>query len=114
MLYLVVKKKGILINLPSFVAKLLDFVKGLLSKKLRDRGYFYSDDSQLENHIDKKILPSEYGGQVPIKEMMEEFSKIAKNYQTRLQATDGIKIDTEYVEKYNDNEIKSFRTLEVD
>ncbi|XP_070496761.1 retinaldehyde-binding protein 1-like [Chironomus tepperi] len=108
------QKRGILINLPSFIAKLLEFVKGLLSKKLRDRGYFYSDDIQLENHIDKKILPSEYGGQVPIKEMMEEFKKIAENYQSRLQATDAINIDMEYVKKHNDNEIESFRTLEID
>lgn len=68
----------------------------------------------MENHIDKKILPTEYGGQVPIKEMMEDFKKIAENYQSRLQATDGIKIDIEYVKKYNENEIESFRTLEID
>ena len=108
------QKRGILINLPSFIAKLLDFVKGLLNKKLRDRGYFYSDSPQLENHIDKKILPTEYGGQVSIKEMMEDFRKIAENYQLKLQDNDGIKIDIEYVKEHNENEIESFRTLEID
>lgn len=108
------QKRGILINLPSFIAKLLDFVKGLLNKKLRDRGYFYSDSPQLENHIDKKILPTEYGGQVSIKEMMEDFRKIAENYRLKLQDNDGIKIDIEYVKEHNENEIESFRTLEID
>lgn len=106
------QKMGILLNLPGFVSKLLDIVKSLLSKKLRDRGYFYSDDSKLEKHVDRRILPSEYGGQVPIKEMMEEFEKIAKKYESQLEATNNIRIDVQDVK--NDNSIESFRTLEID
>lgn len=106
------QKMGICLNLPSFIAKLLEFVKSLLNKKLRDRGYFYSDDSKLQNHIDKNILPTEYGGQVTIKEMMEEFKKTAKKFESKLEATEKMKIDIEKVK--GEDEIESFRTLEID
>jgi len=106
------QKMAIFTNLPSFLAKLLEIVKSLLSKKLRDRGYFYNDEKNLEKHVNKEILPSEYGGRESKKEMMEEFKKIAEKYESRLTATSNIKIDIE--KNKSDDSIGSFRALEID
>lgn len=108
------QKLGIWINLPNFAVKLLDFAKSLVNKKLQQRGFFYNDADKLSNHIDVKILPKEYGGQVPIKEMMEQFKELAAKCEKQLRAIDEIDIDIQYMKDHNDNDGESFRQLEID
>lgn len=52
----------------------LDFGMSLMSDKLRSRVRFHTklDD---EGCVDKNLLPSEYGGKMPMREMIELFKK---------------------------------------
>ncbi|KAG5675997.1 hypothetical protein PVAND_005852 [Polypedilum vanderplanki] len=108
------QKCGIWINLPNFAVKLLDFIKSLVNKKLRDRGYFYHDAEKLNNHVDLKILPKELGGQVPISEMMADFKEIALKMESKLRTIEEIKIDLDYMKNCESGDAESFRKLEID
>lgn len=52
----------------------LDYSLSLMSEKLRKRVYFHSklDD---QTSVDRGLLPSEYGGTIPMSEMIEMFKK---------------------------------------
>jgi hypothetical protein len=110
------QKSGIWINLPSFAVKLLDFAKSLVNKKLRSRGHFYNGSSeQLNKHIETRILPKEYGGQVSISELMDEFKEIAIKTEAKLRAIEDIGFDMEYMKKTGvGDDAESFRQLEID
>lgn len=63
---------GTLIN-PS-LKFVLDFSLGLMSEKLQKRVHFHSklDD---QKSVDRDLLPAEYGGKMPMSEMIELFKK---------------------------------------
>lgn len=50
----------------------LDFGLSLMSEKLRDRVQFHTklDD---QTSVDRNLLPAEYGGKIPMSEMIEMF-----------------------------------------
>lgn len=52
----------------------LDYGLSLMSEKLRKRVHFHSklDD---QNSVDRSLLPLEYGGKIPMAEMVELFTK---------------------------------------
>ena len=60
------------INVPSSLKYVLDFGLGLMSKKLRSRVQLYSKFEEMKN-IDKDLLPLEYGGKIPMKDMIGKF-----------------------------------------
>lgn len=88
-----------------------------MNKKLRDRGYFFSDCGHLEALIDQKILPKEHGGVMASEDMMEIYTNLAKERLPLLRAIDDISVDVEFVKKHssdNNSGIGSFRKLEID
>lgn len=108
------QKQGIWVNLPSFAVKVTDFAKSLVSAKLRGRAYFYRDIDKMFGHVDPTILPKEYGGQTPIKEMMEDFRVLAELRKEKLKQIDSQQID---IERVKDHEVEvggSFKKLEID
>lgn len=108
------QKQGTWVNLPSFAVKITDFAKSLISAKLRGRAYFYKDMEKLFEHIDPSILPEEYGGQTPIKEMMEDFRVLVELRKEKLQQIDAQQIDLERVKGHDVEVGGSFRKLEID
>lgn len=60
-----------LINVPSTLKWLIDFVKNRLSNKIKNRVMVYSDDKDLDKVIDPECLPLEFGGKMPKQEMIE-------------------------------------------
>lgn len=106
------QKQAIFVNLPSIAVALTDFAKSFVSSKLKERAHFYKDIDKLYDHVEKDILPQEYGGVTPIKEMIEDFKKIAETHQNRLK-----EIDEQIIENFNAEEhdaIDSFRKLNID
>lgn len=70
---LTARHKGFhIVNLPSFFNYLVNIGLANAPKKFRDRVKFYSSFDEL-TFIDKKILPKEYGGTVPMEEMSSEY-----------------------------------------
>lgn len=106
------QKKGIWLNLPSFAVTLTDFGKSLVSAKLRERAHFYKDSDSVFQHVDRKILPKEYGGsETTIQEMMDNFEVILNSKKEKLLENDRQSINLASV---TDQTIGSFRKLEID
>ncbi|KAG8232673.1 hypothetical protein J437_LFUL009917 [Ladona fulva] len=59
-----------LINMPTGFKVAYDFCKGLLSEKIRNRFNMHSSLPELHQSVDPKILPKEYGGSIPMAEMI--------------------------------------------
>lgn len=63
------------INVPPSLKYVLDFGMSLISEKIRSRVKIYSSVEEAHEHIDKKMLPKEYGGEMPMAEMIDLFRK---------------------------------------
>ncbi|XP_072931320.1 alpha-tocopherol transfer protein-like [Epargyreus clarus] len=57
------------VNVHPTIKFALDFGMALISEKIRKRVKLYTDINDVE--LDKKLLPQEYGGEMPMKEMIE-------------------------------------------
>jgi len=111
------QKKALWLNLPGFAVTAVDLIKTGVSKKMKERFFVSKDISILKNHVDVKILPKEYGGQVPAREMIESFRKVIEDRKERLRQMDENFIDMDYMKKngYEDaNDAQSFRKLDID
>jgi hypothetical protein len=64
------------INMPWFAVKLADIAKKLMSKKLNQRIHFVNSMEEFHAKIDAKLMPEEYGGTVPIADMVEYTNKL--------------------------------------
>uniref|UniRef100_A0A034VEB7 Alpha-tocopherol transfer-like protein n=1 Tax=Bactrocera dorsalis TaxID=27457 RepID=A0A034VEB7_BACDO len=60
-----------LVNVPATLKWLIDFVKGRVSSKIRNRLTLYTQDKELAKHVDPACLPQELGGQMPLKAIVE-------------------------------------------
>ncbi|XP_049885346.1 alpha-tocopherol transfer protein-like [Pectinophora gossypiella] len=71
------------VNVHPTIKFALDFGMGLISEKIRKRVRLYTAVDDVE--IDKQLLPQEYGGQMPMKEMIELWKEeLAKKRDTLL------------------------------
>ncbi|XP_018373844.1 PREDICTED: clavesin-1-like [Trachymyrmex cornetzi] len=112
-------KETHIINLPSSVAKILEFSMSLLNDKLKSRVMIHRNVQELKEAVDPKILPKEYGGEISLSVMIDEFKKELKQKKDELKALDDmyIEISPKYYQEANE-ELSgicgSFRKLEVD
>lgn len=73
-----------------------------------------------KDHMGTKILPKEYGGQVPLSEMIAQFKNELKTKRHAIAALDQMEIDLTNKKKLADFDDElagvagSFRKLEVD
>lgn len=81
------------INISSSAIKLIEFAMSLLNEKLKNRVYYYKTVEELHAKIDKKILPKEYGGEVPLKDMIEALKK-----KLKAKREDTLALDEMYIE----------------
>ncbi|KAI8432815.1 hypothetical protein MSG28_013759 [Choristoneura fumiferana] len=107
------------VNVPHYGAKFFEFAVSLLSDKLKDRVMFHRNTEELNKHVDPAILPKEYGGTVPLRDMIEELKRKLLNHREELLALDDMCVDVHALEK-NDitkdihSTAGSFRKLELD
>uniref|UniRef100_A0A8D8YZN3 Alpha-tocopherol transfer protein-like n=1 Tax=Cacopsylla melanoneura TaxID=428564 RepID=A0A8D8YZN3_9HEMI len=64
-----------IINCHASVKYALEFGFSLVSEKIRNRIKLYSSIDEAHKHIDKSILPKEYGGEMPMAEMISLWKK---------------------------------------
>ncbi|KAI5701424.1 hypothetical protein M8J76_007220 [Diaphorina citri] len=64
-----------IINCHPSVKYALDFGLNLVSEKIRKRIKLYSSLEEAHNHIDKSLLPKEYGGEMPMSQMIDLWMK---------------------------------------
>ncbi|XP_063387897.1 clavesin-2-like [Cydia fagiglandana] len=107
------------VNVPHYGAKFFEFAVSLLSDKLKDRVMFHRNTQDLNKHVDPAILPKEYGGTVPLRDMIEELKRKLLKHREELLALDEMCVDVNALEK-NDitqdvhSTAGSFRKLELD
>ena len=87
----------------------IDWGLSLVTEKLRKRFRFYTDIKNLK--IDKKILPKEYGGVMPMQEMIGLFKKELAVHRDRLLKDDEMIVNLEmYSEKAREGAVSSLKT----
>jgi len=92
-------KKLDFISLPPMLNYLFEFTKSVMSQKLRNRITLHRDIEGLKENIDTKILPKEYGGEMPMSEMIELYKKEIAERQPRLLALDRMTLDLDLMKK---------------
>ncbi|OWR45862.1 retinaldehyde-binding protein 1-like [Danaus plexippus] len=112
-------KRTHFVNIPHYGVKIFEFAVSLLSDKLKDRVMFHRSAEELSKFVDPAILPKEYGGTVPLKDMIDELKRKLLKHREELLALDDMCIDLYALEK-NDltqdlhSTAGSFRKLELD
>ncbi|XP_074036941.1 retinaldehyde-binding protein 1 [Leptinotarsa decemlineata] len=86
-------KSNHFLNISSNAIKLIEFAVSLLNEKLRSRIFMYKSTEELYANIDKKILPKEYGGEVPLQEMLNKFKVLLKEKRESILALDDMYIE---------------------
>ncbi|XP_015586941.1 clavesin-2 isoform X2 [Cephus cinctus] len=81
------------INIPSCATKIIEFAVSLLNDKLRARIHIHKSLDELKQAINPKILPKEYGGKIPLSEMIASFKKTLHAKRDQLKALDDMYIE---------------------
>ncbi|XP_050300065.1 retinaldehyde-binding protein 1 [Anthonomus grandis grandis] len=81
------------LNISPSAIKLIEFAVSLLNEKLKSRIFMYKSVDELHAKIDKKILPKEYGGEVPLAELVEKFKIHLKAKRDDILALDDMYIE---------------------
>lgn len=80
---------------------------------------FHRNTEELNKHVDPAILPKEYGGTIPLRDMIDELKRKLLKHREELLALDDMCVDVHALEK-NDitkdihSTAGSFRKLELD
>jgi CRAL/TRIO domain len=106
-------KQELHFNVSPFALKILKMFASFLSEKLQNRLQFFESIDTLGDSIDVNILPKEYGGSVPMKDMIDEFKVKIESHKQKLFLLSQQKIIASGI-KGESKEIGSFRKLEVD
>lgn len=108
------------INVPHYGNKVLEFAISMLSDKLKNRVMLHRTLDDLKKHIDPEILPAEYGGDVPLSDMIAAFKQQLLEQRDELLALDDMFIDLDVMPSLakdlseDSGLVGSFRKLEVD
>lgn len=108
-------------NVPHYANKVFEFFIALLNDKLKDRIKLHTSIDELKDAVNPKILPKEYGGEVPLSDMIAQFRKRLQDHRGAIKALDEMDIEVNPKGKYvadMEDELAgiagSFRQLQVD
>lgn len=73
----------------------VDFALSQMSEKMRKRVYLHPKVEDVTSVIDKSLLPFEYGGKIPIAEMIESFKKELEEKRDQLLSHDEMNVKLE-------------------
>ncbi|XP_058805818.1 clavesin-2 isoform X2 [Phymastichus coffea] len=112
-------KETHLVNVPGCTMKFIELALSLLNDKLRSRVLLHKTLDELRQTIDPKILPREYGGEVPLADMIADFKKLLREKGESIKALDDMFIEISPKNNCASSEglggiSGSFRKLEVD
>lgn len=111
------------INIPHYANRIIELGVSMLSDKLKKRIIVHKSVDALKTKINPNILPLEYGGTVPMADMIKEFKAKLVKRRAAILALDDMHIEvTKDATNFAGNDIGdidagvvgSFRKLEVD
>ncbi|XP_044732005.1 alpha-tocopherol transfer protein-like [Chrysoperla carnea] len=99
------------INVHPSVKFALDFGMSLISEKIRKRVKIYTSlDDALKNGMDTTVLPKEYGGTMPMEEMIKIFKKELHETRDTIMSHDLMEVNVEmYSEKAREGAVSALR-----
>ncbi|XP_034232407.1 clavesin-1 isoform X2 [Thrips palmi] len=80
------------LNLPTPLKYVYDFARNRFSQKIRSRFLIHSTRDALHKHLDKKCLPREYGGDMPMAQMIDLWKEEIASKQKRIMSLDDMKL----------------------
>lgn len=88
-------KEGHIINAHPSMKFAIDFGMSLISEKIKKRIKFYTTLENLheEGMLEKEVLPKEYGGTMPMSEMIESWKEELKKSHPKLMSHDRMEVD---------------------
>lgn len=116
-------KESHFVHIPSFANKVIEFALSLTSEKLKKRMFLDKSIDELKSRVNPALLPKEYGGTIPMDEMIATFKEKLRKNRAKTLALDDMCIDiTGAPTNWLGNEdadiegglMGSFRKLEVD
>ena len=111
------------VNIPSFANKVIEFTMSLVSDKLKKRIYLDKNIEELKASVNPALLPKEYGGTVPMAQIIADFKTDLRKQRAKTMALDDMFIEvTKSPTNWLGNDesdiesgvVGSFRKLEVD
>lgn len=111
------------VNIPSIANKVIEFALSLTSEKLRKRMFLDKNVEELKSRVNPDLLPAEYGGKMPMNEMIAKLKETLRKNREKTLALDNMLIDLDGASVNwlgNDDAdieagiVGSFRKLEVD
>ncbi|XP_032598767.1 clavesin-1 [Drosophila grimshawi] len=111
------------VNIPHYANRVIELAVSMLSEKLKKRIIVHKNVESLRSKIDPAILPKEYGGTVPLADMIKEFKAKIQQRRAAILALDDMQIeitkDSAKLLGHDSGDIDagvvgSFRKLEVD
>lgn len=105
-------------NLPAVSIPFFNAVLSFFSDKIQKRVKFYKSIEEMEPFVDINLLPKEYGGTIPMNEMIADHKENLRRYRQELLEYSKMFQDAKTSFNEDDNELNgavgSFRKLEVD
>ncbi|XP_076053503.1 alpha-tocopherol transfer protein-like [Oratosquilla oratoria] len=105
------------VNLPTALLAIFEFAKTLLSDKIKNRFQVHSDEAKLRKKVPTRILPKEYGGTIPLQDMIKMYRRELEALRPRILQLDHLSIAPKRktaLDRALGSVGGSFRRLEID
>lgn len=88
----------------------VDFALSQMTDKMRRRVVLHRKAENIATVVDKKLLPLEYGGEVPMKDMIASFKKELEDKRDLLLSHDKMSVKLElYPQSIRDGSVRSLK-----
>lgn len=89
----------------------VNFALTQMSDKMRKRVFLHKRVEDVKKIVDKSLLPKEYGGKVPMSEMIESFKKELEEKRDLIMSNDQMSVKLElYPQPIRDGSVRSLKS----